>query len=68
MVYKLRKNVKKGKWEHGRVKEYMAHLREEVTELDAAIAEGNMVEIILEAADVANMSMILCSMAIEGRE
>jgi len=68
MIFKLRKNAHKGKWEHGRVNEYMVKLREEVTELDGAIAEGNMIEIVLEAADVANMAMILCSMAIEGRE
>lgn len=68
MVYKLRKNAHKGKWEHGRIKEYEVKLREEVTELANAIDEGNMVDIVLEAADVANMALILCSMAIDGRQ
>lgn len=67
MIYKLRKNAHKGRWEHGRLKEYEAKLREEVTELAEAIDTGNMVEIVLEAADVANMALILCSMAIDGR-
>jgi NTP pyrophosphatase (non-canonical NTP hydrolase) len=69
MIYKLRKNAHKGKWEHGRTGEYMNRLREEVVELANAIEEGkNTVEIILEAADVANMALILCAMAIDGRE
>ena len=68
MIYKLRKNTHKGRWEHGRIKEYEAKLREEVTELANAIDEQNMVEIVLEAADVANMALILCAMAIDGRE
>jgi NTP pyrophosphatase (non-canonical NTP hydrolase) len=68
MMYKLRLNAHKGRWEHKKVAEYMAHVREEVTELDHAIGEGNMIEVVLEAADVANMAMIVSSMAIEGRE
>jgi NTP pyrophosphatase (non-canonical NTP hydrolase) len=69
MIYKLRKNAHKGKWEHGRTNEYMNRLREEVVELGNAIEEGkNTVEIVLEAADVANMALILCAMAIDGRE
>ena len=68
MLHKLRKNAHKGRWEHGKVREYLVRLREEVTELDGAIDEGNMIDIILEAADVANMAMILCSMVLDGRE
>ena len=68
MIYKLRKNAHKGKWDHGRTAEYVAHLREEVTELANAVEDRNTVEMILEAADVANMALILCAMAIDGRE
>jgi len=68
MIYKLRKNSHKGRWEHARTAEYMAKLREEVVELSNAVEERNTVEIVLEAADVANMALILCAMAIDGRE
>lgn len=68
MIYKLRVNAHKGKWVHGRTNEYMAHLREEVTELSNAVEQKNTVEIVLESADVANMALILCAMAIDGRD
>jgi len=38
----------------------------EFQELDEAIAGGNMIDIILEAADVANFALIISSMAIDG--
>jgi len=63
MIYKLRKNAHKGKWEGRSLKDEMGKLRAEVVELTDAIDEGNSVEIILEGADVANFALIIASIA-----
>ena len=64
MRYKLKKNAHKGKWEDLDLEKALERLREEVTELEAAIAEGNEIEIVLEAADVSNFAMMVSSIAI----
>lgn len=65
MVFKLRKNVHKGRWEDLDISAALLRLREELGELEAAIGEGNYVEVLLESADVANFALILASIAIE---
>lgn len=65
MIYKLRKNAHKGKWEGKTFEEGLEMLRAEVNELEAAIAMGNSVEINLEGADVANFALIISSIAAE---
>lgn len=66
MVYKLAKNAHKGRWEAMDLAAALGRLRDEVTELDEAIdVKRNMVEILLEAADVANFAMIAAAIAIE---
>jgi NTP pyrophosphatase (non-canonical NTP hydrolase) len=65
MVYKLRVHHRKGRWDGKTVDEYQPLLAGEVKELDDAVASGNMVEILTEAADVANMAMIISAIAIE---
>jgi NTP pyrophosphatase (non-canonical NTP hydrolase) len=65
MVYKLRVHHRKGRWDGKTVDEYMPLLHGEVTELHGAINMNNMLEIITEAADVANMALIISAIAIE---
>lgn len=65
MRYKLDKNSHKGKWEGLDLKKALELLRLEVTELEEAIAKGNEIEIVLEAADVANFALITSSIAIK---
>lgn len=68
MVYKLRKNKRKGKWETYSILDTLELLRGEVAELAEAIEDGNDFETILEAADIGNFAMIAASIAIEGRK
>jgi len=68
MVYKLRKNASKGRWEELTVPYIRECLGKEVVELDGAISENNVVEVMLEAADVANFAMIISTMYTEGQD
>lgn len=65
MIYKLRKNRDKGRWENLSIEDALKMLRDEVSELDEAIAEGSTIDMILECADVANFGLILSSIALE---
>lgn len=69
MVYKLKKNAHKGRWEGLTVDDILKKLVGEYQELhDAIYVEGgNTVETLLEAADVANFAMIIATMFIEGQ-
>lgn len=64
MLFKLRKNAHKGKWEDVNVGQMLDRLGEERDELVKAINENNSVEVLLEAADVANFCLILANIAI----
>ena len=65
MLYKLRKNAKKGKWENTNLTKAFDLMLGEVDELRAAIVENSSVEILLEGVDIANYAMIISSIAIE---
>lgn len=65
MVYKLKVHHKKGRWNGKTVEDYAPLLYGEVRELDEAMNGGNMVEILTEGADVANMALIISAIAIE---
>lgn len=65
MIYKLKVHHRKGRWEDKTIEEYLPLLEGEVTELRDAITLGNMVETMLEGADVANMALIVSSIAVE---
>lgn len=65
MIFKLKVHHKKGRWEGKSISEYVPLLDGEVAELKEAIASGNLIEILLESADVANMAMITASIATE---
>ena len=66
MLHKLAKNAHKGKWDKMTFDEGVRRLAEELEELQSAatIEGGNTVDIILEAADVANFAMIAASIVI----
>jgi hypothetical protein len=64
MVYKLRKNAHKGKWEDVDLTKGFSLLTGEVEELRLAIEEGSYAEVMLEGADAANMAMIITSVAL----
>lgn len=68
MVYKLKLNAHKGRWEGKTMAEYCPLLEGEMRELNEAIAGGNLIEILNESADVANMAMIIASIATERGE
>lgn len=65
MVFKLRKNVHKGRWEDYSLEDGVRLLNDEMQELRQAVGEGNTVEVMLEGADVANMALIVASIMID---
>jgi len=67
MVFKLRKNSHKGRWQDLDLDRTLKLLEREVDELREAIAEGNDVEILLESSDCANFAMIAAALAVEGK-
>lgn len=68
MVYKLAKNAHKGRWEGFTSEMAAQRMIEEVVEMMEAMKAGNTVEIMLEAADVANFAMIASSITVEKGE
>lgn len=67
MRYKLKMNAHKGRWEDLDINTALKLLKKEVAELERAIKNGNVVEILLEGADVGNMALILTNIAITDR-
>jgi len=65
MVYKLGVHAAKGKWDGQTAESRMEKLKGEVAELEEALERGNMVEILLESADVANYALIISAIAME---
>jgi hypothetical protein len=66
MIYKLEKNVAKGKWEDLPIERAFKLLEGEVYELQAEVhGDRNMVRTMLEAADVANFALIVAAIAME---
>lgn len=65
MVYKLAVHHRKGRWEGLTSESMMNKLAGEAQELYQAIQRGNMIEIMLEAADVANYGLIISAIAME---
>lgn len=63
MRYKLKKNAHKGRWEDLTIADAIRRLREEVIELEEAASRDSEIEIILEAADVANFALIVANLA-----
>lgn len=65
MIYKLRRNKTKGRWEDLDLDKTLSLLRGEITELEEAVAEGSSMEILMEAADAGNFAMIAANIALE---
>jgi len=65
MVYKLRKNKHKGKWEDLNLETALTKMVDEVGELRQAMDEKSYAEILLEGADIANFAMIITSVALD---
>lgn len=68
MIFKLRKNADKRGFDTATVTGCVDRMNEEIDELTAAISEGNDLEIILEAADVANFALLIAGAAIRGNK
>lgn len=66
MLYKLAKNAHKGRWESMSMQGEYDKLLVEVEELRAAMEGRNTVDIMLEAADVANYALIIASTELDG--
>lgn len=67
MVFKLRRNAHKGKWENVPLLRAMSALDSEGAELREAVTHGNTSEILMEAADVANQALIVAEITLEVR-
>lgn len=67
MIYKLRRNSHKGRWETLALEDAMNDLGEEFRELDFVIGTGSTSEILMEAADVANEALIVAAIALEAK-
>ena len=65
MVYKLALKANKGRWEDLPIAKAYELMIGETEELRDAIGDGNLIEILLEAADTANFALIIASIAIE---
>jgi len=65
VLFKLRKNAHRGKWEGYNLAKAFELLDGEIQELNQAAREGNSVEILLEGADVAAYALIIASIAVE---
>ena len=59
MEHKLRANDHKGGWEEMSIDKLFDLMQGEVGELKEALNEGNFVNILFEAADVANYAMMI---------
>jgi NTP pyrophosphatase (non-canonical NTP hydrolase) len=64
MIFKLEKNIDKGRWESYSVEDAFHLLQKETQELFQELG-GNSMKVVMEAADVANFAMIVASIAIE---
>lgn len=65
MVYKLRKNASKPSFERSDAAHCIARIKSETEEMEQAIAEGNIVETLLEGADIANFALLAATSAID---
>lgn len=65
MIYKLRRNATKGRWDDVPLDKAFQGLEEETTELKGALSHGSSTEILFEAADVANQALIVAAIGLE---
>lgn len=67
MVYKLRRNAHKGRWSDLSLEGALKRLEGEVGELQGVLPRRSSIETLMEAADVANMALIIANISLEGR-
>lgn len=67
MIYKLRRNAHKGRWEDVPLDKAFTALVREADELKDAVAQGSTSEILMEAADVANQALIVANIGLEAK-
>lgn len=67
MVYKLRRNKHKGRWPDLDAAKTLQLLRGETKELEEALSEGNVAEITMEAADIANFALIIANISLDAK-
>lgn len=65
MRYKMENNRHRGRWQDCTLADALAGLKREVEELEAVVRSGNVVDILLESADVGNFAMIAAFVAME---
>lgn len=65
MVYKLDVHSSKGRWSDLDINKAISLMKGEIVELEEAAQIGNLIQILLESADVANFAMIAAAIAIE---
>lgn len=65
MKVKLMANAHRGKWENLDLDKAFDLLQGEVKELREAIENGNVVEILMESADLANYALMIADVAIK---
>jgi hypothetical protein len=63
MSVKLRKNANKTEWSESDLPNLFKRMREEIAELEQAVAEGNSIDILLESCDAANFAMFIAATA-----
>lgn len=67
MVYKLRRNKHKGRWEGLDLNATFERIEGELKELNDALNEGSSMEILMESADVANFALIIANIGLEAK-
>lgn len=67
MIYKLRRNKNKGRWEDLSLSDSFARMEDEFKELNEALLGGSTTEILFEAADVANFALIIANIGLEAK-
>lgn len=68
MIYKLRRNAHKGRWETLALADALDAADREFQELVAAVQYGSTSEVLMEAADVANQALIVAAVALEAKD
>lgn len=67
MVYKLRRNKNKGRWPTLDLNQTFELMEGEFKELNEALIGGSTMEVLMEAADVANFAMIIANISLESK-
>lgn len=67
MIYKLVRNAHKGRWDEVSMPIAMERFDSEIQELIRQVQIGSTIETLMEAADVANMALIIAAISLEAK-